>query len=84
VDGLGILAQQKGARAVIASLWSVYDSSTGLLMQKFYEQWTTNAGMPKAEALHQAQLALLRGEAGNRAYTHPYYWAPFILIGNWR
>jgi CHAT domain-containing protein/Tfp pilus assembly protein PilF len=92
VDGLGILAQQKGARAVLASLWAVYDSSTGLLMQEFYKRWTTQrSNMPKLEALRQAQLALLRGttaewaEDGTRSdYTHPYYWAPFILIGNWR
>lgn len=94
VDGLGILAQQKGARAVMASLWGVFDPSTGVLMQKFYSQWTTHPDMTKGEALRQAQLALLRGsstaagansgEAASGAYSHPYYWAPFILIGNWR
>ncbi len=113
VDGLGILAQQKGAKAVVASLWGVYDASTGLLMQEFYKMWTTHPKMPKAEALRQAQVALLRGKLGGRNiganrgvkleggegkpgpggagknadqanYTHPYYWAPFILIGNWR
>jgi CHAT domain-containing protein/Tfp pilus assembly protein PilF len=87
VDGLGILAQQKGARAVVASLWGVYDASTGLLMPEFYKEWTTNTDMPKAEALRNAQLALLRGTTGGpheALYTHPYYWAPFILIGNWR
>ncbi len=114
VDGLGILAQQKGAKAVVASLWGVYDASTGLLMQEFYKTWTTHPNMPKAEALRQAQVALLRGKLGGQKlsasrgvklegetgksasgggtgrnanqtnYTHPYYWAPFILIGNWR
>ncbi|HEY4739922.1 MAG TPA: tetratricopeptide repeat protein [Candidatus Acidoferrales bacterium] len=115
VDGLGILAQQKGARAVVASLWEVSDASTGLLMQEFYRLWISNARMPKAEALREAQLALLRGEikpshvaaesnakasdgtkpAAERgvqpqgvtapaSYAHPYYWAPFVLFGNWR
>jgi CHAT domain-containing protein len=87
VDGLGILAQQKGARAVVASLWGVFDASTGLLMPEFYREWTTYTDMPKAEALRDAQLALLRGTTGGpheALYTHPYYWAPFILIGNWR
>jgi CHAT domain-containing protein/tetratricopeptide (TPR) repeat protein len=91
VDGLGYVAQDKGARAVVASLWGVYDSSTGLLMQEFYKQWTTHEDIPKAEALRQAQLHLLRGTAGGSqkqsvqvTYAHPYYWAPFILIGNWQ
>ena len=97
LDGLGEIAQRKGAKAVIASLWSVSDQSTSALMRKFYEIWTTHAGMPKVEALKQAQIALLREEvkpeAGHvapgesappKSFAHPYYWAPFILIGNWR
>jgi CHAT domain-containing protein len=103
VDGIGFLAQRKGAKAVVASLWSVHDQSTGVLMEQFYKLWTKHRNMPKAEALREAQLALLRGvhnstgsaktirtisTAANgtaRAeYAHPFYWAPFILIGNWR
>jgi CHAT domain-containing protein len=62
VDGLGILAQQKGARAVVATLWcAVNDAGTGLLMQTFYKQGTTHVDIPKVEALLVAQLALLRG-----------------------
>ena len=91
IDGLGYVAQRNGARAVVASLWGVYDPSTGLLMEEFYKEWTTHADMPKAEALREAQRALLRSHlsgiekhsaSGN--YAHPYYWAPFILIGNWQ
>jgi CHAT domain-containing protein len=90
IDGLGYMAQRKGARAVVASLWGVYDSSTGVLMQSFYRNWTTGAPLSKAEALRRAQLALLHGDAdhpasgGKLPYAHPYYWAPFILIGNWQ
>ena len=91
VDGLGYVAQDKGARAVVASLWGVYDSSTGLLMQEFYKQWTAHSDIPKAEALRQAQLSLLRPSVNSAQshsaianYAHPYYWAPFILIGNWQ
>ncbi len=105
IDGLGEIVQRKGARAVIASLWSVSDRSTGELMRRFYETWTTHPGMPKAEALRQAQLALLHDEvkpdpavspgvaatparadavAEPESFAHPFYWAPFILIGNWR
>jgi CHAT domain-containing protein/tetratricopeptide (TPR) repeat protein len=81
VEGFGVLAQQKGAKAVIATLWPVADASTNELMQTFYRIRESKPGTTKAEALRQAQLALLNGSAG---YDHPYYWAPFILIGNWR
>jgi CHAT domain-containing protein/tetratricopeptide (TPR) repeat protein len=95
VDGLGEVLQRKGAKAVIASLWSVNDRSTGALMRRFYETWTTHPGMPKAEALRLAQVALLKEEvkpdveggtqaAQTHSFAHPYFWAPFILIGNWR
>ncbi len=65
-------------------------------MQEFYKLWTTHPDMPKAEALREAQLALLQGtsraateasvtdkHSARHAYAHPFYWAPFILIGNW-
>jgi CHAT domain-containing protein len=106
VDGLGTTAQLKGAKAVISSLWSVNDASTGLLMGDFYKRWAEGAGsVTKVEALRQAQLDLLLGRvkpgisAGDRGsametvspatpvlagYAHPYYWAPFVLMGNWR
>jgi CHAT domain-containing protein len=112
VEGLGVLAQQKGARAVMATLWPVADVSTGVLMQNFYRLRTGGSDVTKAEALRQAQLALLTGQhqpptsavsgtqAGERGmaradraprfkpdpkapYAHPYFWAPFILMGNW-
>jgi CHAT domain-containing protein len=90
VDGFGELAQRRGAKAVIASLWSVADASTGLLMQKFY-QFRMRDSQPasKAEALQEAQLSFLHKEvkapdASQKDYSHPYFWAPFILIGNWQ
>jgi CHAT domain-containing protein len=90
VDGLGMLAQRKGARAVMATLWSVYDPSTSSLMQSFYRNWTTGSPVSKAEALRRAQVAFLQGAPDQPAsgekppYAHPFYWAPFILIGNWQ
>lgn len=81
VEGFAVLAQRKGARAVLASLWPVADKSTPLLMEKFYQLRSAGPSVPKAEALRLAQLALARD---NPAFAHPYYWAPFILIGNWR
>jgi CHAT domain-containing protein/Tfp pilus assembly protein PilF len=80
VDGLGNVAHDKGAEAVLASLWDVNDKSTGLLMQQMYRLWTTSPGMSKSEALRRAQVALLRDPKA--PYASPYYWAPFVLIGN--
>jgi CHAT domain-containing protein len=104
VDGLGMTAQYNGAKAVISSLWSVNDASTGQLMSDFYRRWAAGGGtVSKVEALRQAQLDLLHGNtSGNGSssgrgfnvaakvsplaigFTHPYYWAPFVLMGNWQ
>jgi len=109
VEGLGAIAQQAGAKAVLATLWPVADASTAALMRALYQAHKVDH-LDKADALRQAQLALLRGsavvEASSRAqrgltrtsasqatgnftadpgapYAHPFYWAPFILMGNW-
>ncbi|MCU0518503.1 MAG: CHAT domain-containing protein [Oscillatoria sp. Prado101] len=74
--GFGYQMQQAGARASVASLWSVDDRSTQVLMDAFYAALKTGTAT-KVEALRTAQISLI---AGN--YRHPYYWAPFILIGN--
>jgi CHAT domain-containing protein/Tfp pilus assembly protein PilF len=81
IEGFAVLAQQKGARSVLASLWPVADKSTPLLMEKFYQARAANPSTSKAEALRAAQLSLLRDTP---SFSHPFYWAPFILIGNWR
>lgn len=96
--------QRAGARAAIASLWEVNDGSTQTLMNAFY-RLLKQGNITKAEALRQAQMALINSNAstegskkrsdkevasegtslprqGNSRLNHPYYWAPFILIGN--
>jgi CHAT domain-containing protein len=116
VEGLAAQAQKQGAPAVLATLWSVADASTGQLMQRFYALRQSGVAVTKAQALQQAQLELLRGStpaaapaalaatargaqalqpgrdgAGEAAFqpppgapfAHPFYWAPFVLIGNW-
>ena len=67
----GLLAA--GARSALLSLWDVHDQSTAEFMTSFYEG--LNAGLSKAVALQRA-MALLR-----IAHPHPYFWAPFVLIG---
>jgi CHAT domain-containing protein/tetratricopeptide (TPR) repeat protein len=103
--GLGYQFQRAGARATIASLWQVDDGGTQVLMNAFYA--ALKKGMTKAEALQEAQKALITSNfstvGGSRSdievevvdsqtgqsrrvssdtLQHPYYWAPFILIGN--
>jgi tetratricopeptide (TPR) repeat protein/CHAT domain-containing protein len=114
VESFGVIAQRRGAKAVIATLWEVGDDSTRALMREFYRILGTTPGIAKAEALRRAQLALLNGDVqakaadvskpradlvglgrlkstensfqydSKRPYAHPYYWAPFLLIGNWQ
>ncbi|MCC5632156.1 CHAT domain-containing protein [Nostoc sphaeroides CHAB 2801] len=76
--GLAGVAVRSGARTTLATLWSVDDQSTVELMNKFYSE-LNQPGVTKAEALRQAQLSLLRSPN----YRRPYYWAPFVLVGNW-
>lgn len=78
VLGLAGFAVKSGARSTLATLWSVRDESTALLMAQFYRQIAL-PNMTKAEALRQAQLTLLH----ESQYIHPFYWAPFVLVGNW-
>jgi CHAT domain-containing protein len=108
VEGFAVLAQRQGAKAVMATLWSVADESTTLLMREFYRLRMSQGEITKAEALRHAQIALLtgkvrgedsqaRGTMANRPtntgayvtdpkrpYSHPYFWAPFLLMGNWK
>ncbi len=106
MDSLGMIAQQKDAEAVLATLWDVNDASTKMLMSDFYSRWVKLPRDGKAEALRQAQLDFLNGTSpassdsgivggfqvsresrstsNKAAYSHPFYWAPFVLIGNFQ
>lgn len=81
LSGEGILGLSRaflyaGARSVVVSLWNVSDISTAQLMKNFYQHLIDNTG--NAAALRQAKLKMARGGTETR---HPYYWAPFIVIG---
>lgn len=94
--GLGYQIQLTGAKASMASLWAVSDGGTQALMNAFYT--ALKAGnITKAEALQKAQIALMTGDSSGlgkgesiveqssdkkNEFSHPYYWASFILIGN--
>ncbi|HEX8564464.1 MAG TPA: CHAT domain-containing protein [Pyrinomonadaceae bacterium] len=109
IEGFAYVAQQKGAKAILATLWSVADESTRLLMSEFYRLRKENPKLTKAEALQIAQNQMIDGKVqslesstGNKKgseskvkapqflidnqkpFAHPFYWSPFILIGNWK
>jgi len=67
-----------GTKSIMVSLWSVSADSTLKLMESFYKK-IKKEKMNKAEALQKAQIEIMHDEQ----YSHPYYWAPFILIGDW-
>ena len=63
-----------GARSLLLSLWNVNDESTTALMVNFYREW--QKGAAKSTALRSAMLAV------RADHPHPFYWAPFLLVGN--
>jgi CHAT domain-containing protein len=71
-----------GTPSVVATLWSVNDNSTRLLIENFYSHM--RAGMGKAEALRQAQLDVrnYRDANGEQIYASPFYWSGFVLTGD--
>jgi CHAT domain-containing protein len=86
-----------GCRSVVASLWKVDDRATQALMAAFYRVWWGKKVVSRVEALRQAQLSLLK--VGVRGMVRkalparpwhkddrlpPYYWAAFVLSGDWR
>jgi CHAT domain-containing protein len=68
---------QNGVKSVVASLWKVDDEATSFLMSGFYKNIKT---MNPVDALRSAQVALSK----TPKFSHPYYWAGFILLGDWR
>ena len=85
--GLTRAFQYAGARSIVASLWSVADESTPELMKHFYGY--LKAGEMKDEALRHAQIDFIHepGFAGLKSklsIAHPFYWAAFQLIGDWK
>ncbi|HPF34293.1 MAG TPA: CHAT domain-containing protein [Candidatus Krumholzibacteria bacterium] len=83
--GLAHALLRVGARGVLVSQWSVPDRATQIFMDAFYDAWRS-AGRPRAEALAAARRALRDhvDADGRRPYGHPYFWAPFVLVGDER
>ena len=84
IRGEGLIALTRGfmyagAVRVVASLWKVDDAATAALMAQFYKEMFANGKRP-AEALKEAQISISK----QKRWRDPYYWAGFVLQGEWR
>ena len=77
VLGLAGIAVRAGTRSTLSTLWRADDGANTQLMSVFYQE--LERGLSKAQALQKAQQTLL-SDAG---YPAPYYWASYVLVGNW-
>jgi CHAT domain-containing protein len=77
--GLAGVAVKAGARSALATLWTINDQATAVLINEFYDQ-LQDISLSKARSLQQAQIRMLQ----DLRYHHPGYWSAFLLIGNWQ
>ncbi|MBW4428448.1 MAG: CHAT domain-containing protein [Nostoc desertorum CM1-VF14] len=77
--GLAGASVKAGARSTLASLWHINDKSTAILIGEFYRELVKNK-VTKTEALRRAQVKLFKDYPN---YSHPGYWAAYVLVGNW-
>ena len=90
VNGEGVYGLRRaftlaGARSQLMSLWTVSDTGTKDLMVTYYQR--LKQGQARGEALRQVQMAMLDGSLisdDGQVYTHPYYWAAFVRVGDWQ
>ncbi|MEN8130296.1 MAG: CHAT domain-containing protein, partial [Pseudomonadota bacterium] len=79
--GLAGIAVKAGARSVLATLWAISDETAAELIPQFYRNLKNDdPPMSKAQALQQAQLKIIKTPS---KFQHPFFWAPYLLIGNW-
>ncbi|TFI52697.1 CHAT domain-containing protein [Mastigocladus laminosus UU774] len=88
--GLAGTAVRSGARSTLATLWPVSDASTAQLMGEFYQE-LKKPGVQKLTALRTAQLSQLESIRSQPLFKqlkslppHPYFWASYVLVGNWQ
>jgi CHAT domain-containing protein len=80
VIGLTRAFMYAGAPTVGVTLWSVADKSTADLMTDFYKRFLGAGGVPAPRAMRNAQLSMISA----KKYSAPFYWAPFVLVGEWK
>jgi CHAT domain-containing protein len=80
--GLYGLHTKLAARSAIGTLWSVGGEEGTTIVSQFYQNLVSKDLVSKAEALRKAQITTIHD--ASLARRHPYYWAPFLLAGDWR
>ncbi len=76
--GFSGLAVKSNVLSAVGSLWSINDDATMEFMRLFYDG--LNRSLNKAQAMREAQINMIK----NKKFKHPFFWSPFILIGNWQ
>lgn len=84
LEGLSRSLLYAGNASVVVSLWNVNQQTSQQFMAKFYHYWA-ESGKPveKWRALNMAQRDFLNA-SDKPLLSHPYHWAPLIIIGDWR
>lgn len=80
VMGLSRAFMYAGAPTVGVTLWSVADKSTSELMADFYKNLLSSSTHAPSDAMRSARLQMIEGGR----FSRPYYWAPFVLVGDWK
>jgi CHAT domain-containing protein len=76
--GISGAAVKARAKSVLGTLWPVEDEAARTVMERFYRNLSVE-GTQKVKALQSAQAETMR----DPRFAHPFFWAPFVLIGNW-
>src|SRR5207248_419063 len=85
-EGLSGLARgffAAGARSVLVSHWSVDDRATEVLMSGVFARYASDRTLGKADAVRRGMISALESTtSGTQGFAHPFFWAPFFLVGD--
>jgi CHAT domain-containing protein len=83
VSGLGRAFFYAGAKSLLVTNWAVETESARMLTTEVFRLQAADPGLPRARALQQSSLALMKKSAGSDySYAHPMFWAPYSLVGD--
>lgn len=83
VFGLRRAFEVAGARTLIMTLWSVDDRASAMWMESLFDK-RLRGRRPTMDAVHDATLELLKEQRSQSRHTHPFFWGPFVAVGDWK